>query len=395
MRTTQLLGSALLTFLLLIGCNDGSDGGTGGGLGGGTGGGGPTGGAGGAAGGGGTAGAGGGGAGAGVGGGGPGGAAGSSGAAWSGGPAGHVYAYAGPLYDIDATNGAILRTIKLDHPASLMQATPSAAFFGKFDAAGKGKVFSVGLSSDEATEVVHASANLRAVGGGKVLGDRNSSIVITYDPATQEATETPIPVPLQCEGRSASDSTFYLVCIQIGVAGTDIGLLAFDIATRKFSPFVVVKTGSSALALASNATYTPAGVLFSLYEGSAVTGSRTAYRIDLATSAVSAGVALPGMSDDLDSQDAIGSVVYLTEYPSDQILPVDVATLTPAAPIAIQQPMHLRAGGGALWVAMRGMDKATAGGALAKVSPASGEIAIRAFPPLEASEVATLAFGGL
>ncbi len=267
-----------------------------------------------------------------------------------------------------------------------------AVYFKKFNAAGMARVYSIGLGSDALTEVIAQSANLRTVGGGRVLGDRNSSVLVVYNPATNTAAEIPVPLGLQCEGRSASDTAYYLVCVRTTVAGTDVGLVAFDLGTMQFSPFVVVKSRVGAISFTSNATYTPAGILFGLYEGGASRGTRTAYRIDPGTMAVSAGVAVPGVSDDLDEQVAIGGKVYLTMYPANQVVPVDVATLAAGGPIAVAKPRHIVAGGAAGGGALFVVTNAGTDDALAKVDPASGAMALRTFPPLEASKIDSMAF---
>ena len=98
---------------------------------------------------------------------------------------------------------------------------------------------------------------------------------------------------------------------------------------------------------------------------------------------------LPGVADDLDEQDAIGNTIYTTMFPANQILRFDAATLTALPPIAIEHPRHLRAGGGMLWVATRQLD-----GALARVEPETGAIALRTLPDAQAHSIDSLAYGG-
>lgn len=77
-------------------------------------------------------------------------------------------------------------------------------------------------------------------------------------------------------------------------------------------------------------------------------------------------------------------------YPSNQIVPFDVASMTTLPPIAIEYPRHLRAGGGYLWVGTGQLE-----GALARVVPETGVIALRSLPATSgASGVDSLAYGG-
>jgi hypothetical protein len=307
---------------------------------------------------------------------------------WTDGPAGHVYVYAGPLYDIDARDGRILRKITLDHAASNFQATADHAYFTKFDAGGNGRVFALGLDTDTPEQLGEVSNVLAGVVAGEVIGLRNGKEIVRTDLATGAVTKTMVPAGLECASASLTGSKLYLVCMRFAPT-RDVGAIVHDLAAGTSTNLIVVKTGVQPLALASNITATPAGVVFVLYEGMASAGTRTAYPLDVAAGTVGAAVPLPGTSDDLDEQGAIGNTIFLTLFPSGQVLPFDVSTMTARAPIPVDRPRHLRTGGGWLWLATHGLD-----GVLARVDPLTGAQALRTFPPLEASGIDSLAYGG-
>jgi hypothetical protein len=308
--------------------------------------------------------------------------------AWTDGPAGHVYVYAGPLYDLDAHDGRILRRIVLDHAAASLRATSDHAYFTKFDTAGTGRVFQLGLDSDVPTQLGEVSNLLLGTAGDQLVGVRNASEIVRTNLTTGEVTNTVIPGGLSCESGSIAAGTLYLACVRFG-SPSEAGMIALDLAANSFGAFIVVKSAVQPISAASNVSATPAGVVFVLYEGTASLGTRTAYAIDVAAGTAGPAIPLPGRSDDLDEQDAIGGTLYLTLFPDNQILPFEVATRTALPPITVDQPRHLRAGGDMLWVASRGLD-----GALARVEPVTGAVTPRTFPPLEASGIDSLAFGG-
>lgn len=304
--------------------------------------------------------------------------------AWTGGPAGHVYVNAGPLFDIDARDGRVLRQIEAS--GRNLRATSDHAYFTDFDDEGTGRVFQLGLDSDVPVQLGDVSNLLLGTAGGQLVGVKNGNEIVRTDLASGVVTKTPIPGALSCESGSIAAGSLYLACVRFGISHV-AGMITLDLAANTFSPFIVVKADVTPLAMASNVNATPAGVVFVLYEGGASLGTRTAYGID-AAGTVGAPIPLPGASDDLDDQDAIGNTIYTTLYPANQILPFDVATMTALPPIAIEHPRHLRAGGGMLWTDTGQLD-----GALARVEPATGDVVLRSLPSLEAAGIDALAFG--
>lgn len=321
--------------------------------------------------------------------GGTGGTGGSGGSlpAWNDGPPGHVYVYSGPLYDVDAHDGHILRQLTVPGAAVTMQADADHAYFSHADDQGNGHVYQMGTTSDTETLLTAVSYNLIGVYNRTLVGQKNESQVVSVNLDTGADTETQFPGPYSCQNGSIFEHTLYLACIQITAAGTDAGMLTYDLDASTFGPFVTVKSGADALAAASNVNGTPDGAIFTLYEGQATTGTRTVYKISGAT--VSTGVPIAGTADDLDEQAAIGSMVYITLYPDQTIVPFDATTMTAGTPIAIDHPRHLRAGGGVLWVSTHQHD-----GQLAKVNPTTGDIQFRTFQPIVSTEINALAYGG-
>jgi hypothetical protein len=312
---------------------------------------------------------------------------GSNDAAWSDGPAGHLYLYSGPLYDIDAHDGRILRQLAVTHPVAMtMQADAGHAYFTKFDDGGNGRTWTLGTASDDITQISSLSFNPIGVYGRELVGQINESKVVRLNLDTGVDTQVTFPGTIACQQGDLFEHTLYLACMQITAAGTDAGMLTYDLDASAFGPFVIVKPGAMTLALASNVTGTPAGAMFTLYEGQAQTGTRTVYKITGTT--VSAGVLVPGNADDLDQQAAIGTTIYTTMYPDRVIVPFDATTMTAGAPIAIDRPRYLRAGGGQLFASSHGHD-----GQLAKIDPATGMIEYRAFTPVVSTEIDSLAYG--
>lgn len=304
--------------------------------------------------------------------------------AWTDGPAGHVYVNAGPLYDIDARDGRILREI--DASAAHLQATADHAYFTDSDAEGTKRVFQLGLDDAMPEQLGEVSSILFGTHGGELVGVKNSTQIIRTDLATGAVTMTAIPAGLDCQSGSISAGSLYLACLRYGLTSV-AGMIVLDLDADTFGPFVEVKTGALSVSMSSNVTATPAGVVFVLYEGEPSLGTRTAYKID-GTGSVGVGVPLPGSADDLDEQAAIGNVIYSTMFPSNQIVPFDVATMRALPPIALDRPRHLRAGGELLWVGLHD------GGGLARVVPASGETVIRSLPTDGTYSLDSLAYGG-
>jgi hypothetical protein len=309
---------------------------------------------------------------------------GSSDTAWDDGPTGHVYAYAGPLYDIDAHDGRVLRKITAKDVKMHMQADVDHAYFVQSDDQGDGHVYQVGLDNNDITQLSPVSNNLFGVYGGELIGHLNANKIVRIDLDTGVDTQIPVPPGPNCESASIFEHTLYLACVSITAAGTDAGMLTYDLDTGEFGPFVIVKEDVSALAMASNVSGTPSGALFALFEGS-LEGTRTAYKINGTT--VSAGTLIPGTANNLDQQAAIGDMVYLALNPDGAIVPFDASTMTVGTPIPIEHPRYLRAGGGSLWAG--GSDSK-----VAKINPATGDVKYREFPPLEAGGIDALAFGG-
>ncbi len=308
-------------------------------------------------------------------------------AAWSDGPAGHVYVYSGPLYDIDAHDGKILRQITAPSVAMTMQANADHAYFVKPDAQGKGRVFQLSTASNDISMLSMVSNNLLGVYKRELIGQLNGSKVVRVNLDTGVDTQTNFPGVVTCESGSIFEHTLLLVCLQIKASGSDAALLSYDLDTGTFAPLVVVKAGVQPLSLASNVNGTPSGVIFTLYEGQASAGTRTAYKINGTT--VSAGVPIAGTANDLDPQASIGNVLYIALNPDNKIVPFDATTMTAGTTIAIDRPRRLRAGGGVLWASSKGHD-----GQLAKINPATGEIKYRTFERLVSAELNAVAFGG-
>jgi hypothetical protein len=186
-----------------------------------------------------------------------------------------------------------------------------------------------------------------------------------------------------------------MICMKISASGQEAGMMDFDVGAMTFGPYVSVAPAMAMDSpLASNLTYTSAGLLFSYLTGGATSGSRKVFHIDPTSYAVSPGVMVAGMSNNLDEQDAVGTTVWMTQLPSNQVVPFDVATMTAGNAVSVSHPRHLRTGGGQVFVGMRGMPtEPTGDGAVAKIDPATGTVAFRTFPK-PGSEVESLAFTG-
>jgi len=324
---------------------------------------------------------------------------GSDAPAWSGGPSGHVYTYSGPLYDLDARDGHVLRQIAV-HSASNMVASPDTAYFDSFDTMGTGRAFALPPAATTATQI--SDTNLSAiygVTGGELIGEINEEKIARVDVATGAVTTFPFPSTPQhvfiCENGSLSGTTVYLVCNSQTVSSTgitnDAGMLTFDLATNTYGPYVVVTATPGDLTMASNVTNTPSGAIFTLYTGTApngaTMGTRAVYKITGTT--VSAPVAITGNSNDLDEQGGIGNTVFIALTTDDTVIPFDAATMTPGLPINVFRPAHLRTGGGQVWIGTAQHD-----GRLAKLDPATRDVVYKSFPLLVSTEISWLAYGG-
>lgn len=320
---------------------------------------------------------------------------GSDSAAWSGGPNGHVYSYSGPLYDVDARDGHVLRQITVKSATTLV-ASPDTPYFGGFDDDGNGRMWKVAPGETERTQISDTPlAQVYGVLGGELIGEINQEKIARLEIASGTVTTFEFPSTLTqiygCENGSLSAHTVYLTCIAESVSSTGVsrsaGMLTFDLDTNTYGPYVEVMADADSLALASNVTNTPSGVIFSLYTGDATTAVRTAYKIT--GTSVSAGVTLPGNTVDLDEQGAVGSTVFLTELSENLVIPFDAATMSPGAGIAVSHPHHLVTGGGQVWVGANGHD-----GQLAKLDPATGNVVYKSFPRVVSTEIDWLAYGG-
>jgi hypothetical protein len=307
----------------------------------------------------------------------------TSDAVWDDGPVGHVYVFADSLYDLDATDGRVLRQLPTTNIDETMQADADHAYFVRDDAQGDPRVFQLGTSGDEVTQLSAVKNELLGVYAGELVGQLDGNKLVRIVLATGVDTQIPLPVGLNCENGSIFEHTLYLACVQNTTTGTDAGMLTYDLDSGELGQFVVVKSGVASFAAASNVTGTPSGALFALYEG-VVDGTRTAYKITGTT--VSAGTPIPGTANNLDQQAAIGNMVYLALNPDGVILPFDVSTMTAGTPIAYEHPRLLRAGGGFLWAG--GSD-----GKLAKINPTTGDVKFRQFPQ-PGGDVDAFAFGG-
>ncbi len=315
--------------------------------------------------------------------------------AWSGGPNGHLYMYSGPLYDIDARDGHVLRQITVVHPVSQLVANADTAYFTKFDDAGQGRTWTLAPGATDVAQISDTSMSIFGVAGSELIGIKNGANILRMDTATGAVTMFQIPAgpsgAESCESGDLSGHVLYLACIEISASGTAAGMQAFDLDTNTFAPFVVVAPSADALALASNVTNTPSGVIFTLYTGTppngATMGTRTAYKITGTT--VSAPVDLPGTSDDLDEASAVGNTVFLTAHPSGEVVPFDAATMTAGAPITVDHPRHLVTGGGQVWIGTSVHD-----GQLAKLDPATGAVVYKSFEVLVSTNLDSLAYGG-
>ncbi|HEY6033344.1 MAG TPA: hypothetical protein VIV58_03770, partial [Kofleriaceae bacterium] len=109
---------------------------------------------------------------------------GSDGPAWSGGPNGHVYTYSGPLYDLDARDGHVLRQIAT-HAASNLVATADTAYFDSFDAMGTGRIFKLAPDATMTAQVSDASpSNIYGVLGNELIGEINEQKIARVDVTT-------------------------------------------------------------------------------------------------------------------------------------------------------------------------------------------------------------------
>lgn len=295
-----------------------------------------------------------------------------------------MYVFADSLYDLDATDGSVLRQLTSTHIDETMQADADDAYFVRDDAQGDPRVFQLGTAASEATELSAVSNELLGIYAGELVGQLDGNKLVRIVLATGADSQIPLPlVGANCESGSIFEHTLYLACVQNTATGTDAGMLTYDLDSGEFGQFVVVKSGVATFAVASNVTGTPSGALFALYEG-VLEGTRTAYKITGTT--VSAGTPISGTANNLDQQAAIGNMVYLALNPDGVIVPFDVSTMTRGTPISYEHPRLLRAGGGFLWAG--GSD-----GKLAKINPTTGDVKFRQFPQ-PGGDVDALAFGG-
>lgn len=324
---------------------------------------------------------------------------GSDGPAWSGGPNGHVYTYSGPLYDLDARDGHVLRQIAT-HGASNMVASPDTAYFVASDGTGNGRTWKLAPDATATAKISDASPSaMYGVVGNELIGEINEEKIVRIDITSGAVTTFEYPsTPMQvyaCENGSLSGTTVYLVCDAQTVSSSGVsmsaGMLTFDLATNTYGPYVVVTATPGELTMASNVTNTPSGVIFTLYTGTApngaTTGVRTVYKI--MDTWVSAPVTIPGNSNDLDEQGAVGNTVFIGLTSDDTVVPFDAATMTPGLPINVFRPRHVRTGGGQVWIGTDQHD-----GRLAKLDPATRQVIYKSFPLLVSTEIEWLAYGG-
>ncbi|MEO6772641.1 MAG: hypothetical protein ABI467_06410 [Kofleriaceae bacterium] len=324
---------------------------------------------------------------------------GSDGPAWSGGPDGHLFTYSGPLYELDARDGHVLRQVTT-RGASNLVASPDTAYFGAFDDTGNGRTWQLAPGATATAQISDTSlAAIYGVVGGELIGEINEEKIARLDVASGVVTTFEYPSTLaqvfDCENGSLSDHTVYLACdaqtITSTGSTTSAGMLTFDLDTNTFGPYVVVTPTPGELSLASNVTNTPSGVIFTLYTGTApsgaTTGVRTVYKIT--GTSVSAPVTITGNSDDGDEQGAVGTTVFIALTSDDTVVPFDAATMTPGLPIEVMRPRHLRTGGGQVWIGTDQHD-----GRLAKLDPASRQVIYKSFPLIVSTEIDWLAFGG-
>lgn len=319
--------------------------------------------------------------------------------AWSGGPNGHVYTYSGPLYDLDARDGHVLRQIAV-HSASNMVASTDTAYFDSFDAMGTGREFELAPNATAAAQISETSlSGVYGVTGGELIGEINEEKIARVDVTTGLVTTFPFPSTSTqiyiCENGSLSGTTVYLVCNAQTLSSSGVtmstGMLTFDLATNTYGPYVVVTDAPGDLTMASNVTNTPSGVIFTLYTGTApngaTTGVRTVYKI--MDSWVSAPITIAGNSDDGDEQGAVDNTVFIALTSGNTVIPFDAASMTAGTPITVTNPRHLRTGGGQVWIGTEQHD-----GRLAKLDPASRAVVYKSFPPVVSTEIDWLAYGG-
>lgn len=314
-------------------------------------------------------------------------------AAWNDGPIGHVFTYSTPLYDVDAHTGSVLRQPTVRGSSGLVAGNGTAYFRHAADSdSADATEWQLPPGTLDAIPFAAQSLDPFGVVGNEVIGQDNAQSITRTDLTTGVITKVMFPedpmAPVACEQGSIYEHTVYLTCQQISATSTKAAMLTYDLDANAFGPVVVIGDGTSLVA-ASNVTATPAGVVFVLYTGTppngATLGTRTAYKITGTT--VSAPVAIPGNSDDLDEQAAAGNTIYLTMGPDQTIVPFDVATMTAGTPIAADHPRHLIGGGGQIWFGAHGHD-----GQLGKLNPATGTIEYKAFPLLVSVEIDSLAY---
>jgi len=315
-------------------------------------------------------------------------------AAWTDGPAGHVYVYNGSLYDLDASDGHTLRVLRPDDSiAQTMRAGESGAYFQMADAAGQGHTYQLTTTGSAITMLAATSFNPIGVVGRELIGQFDERKVVRLDLDSGATTMFDFPSSLAsgvlaCQSGSLYEHTLYLACLSVTATGSTAGMLTYDLDAATFGTFVPVKSDVMPISLSSNVDGTPAGAMFTLYEGTATAGTRTVYKID--HSGVSAGVVVPGTANDLDEQTAIGATVYLPLNPDNVIVPFDAMTMTPGTPIAIDHPRYVRSGGGVLWSSSK-----QHAGTLVKIDPTTRTLDERTFTgdPI-ATEINALAYGG-
>ncbi|MFT3697111.1 MAG: hypothetical protein QM831_28470 [Kofleriaceae bacterium] len=323
---------------------------------------------------------------------------GTSAAAWTNGPTGHLYSYSGPLFDITASDGRTARQIKVDHPVGQIVAIDDSAYFSKFDTGGEGRTWKLPPTGDTVTQIADRSMTTYGKDGTNVIGEINEQEIARLDPASGAITTYTFPGDfstgvLSCENGSLHDRTVYLVCSRFTSAtGTDIGMLTFDLDTNTFGPYVLVQSPAPTLAPASNVTWTPSGVMYTLYLGDAVEGAtmgqREAFKITGTT--VSAGVMIPGRSSDLEEVAAVDNTLFLTEIYANTIVTFDAATMTNSATTYdIKDPRHIVAGGGQVFVGTSEQD-----GRIAKINPAgANDVQYKTFERLVSTQIESLAYG--
>jgi hypothetical protein len=313
--------------------------------------------------------------------------------AWNDGPSGHVFTYSTPLYDVDAHTGSVLRQPTVRGSSGLVAGNGSVYFRHPADTeSGDATEWQLPPATLDAIPFAAKSLDPYGVVGNELIGQDNAGAITRTDLTTGVITTVPFPqdplAPAACENGSIYEHTVYMTCQHISAGGTKAAMLSYDLDANTFGPVVDVIDGES-LSAASNVTATPAGVVFVLYTptppNGATLGTRTAYKI--MGTWVSAPVAIPGNSDDLDEQAAAGNTIYMTMGPDQTIVPFDVATMTAGTPIAADHPHHLIGGGGQIWFGAHGHD-----GQLGKLNPASNTIEYKAFPLLVSTEIDSLAY---